>query len=86
MRFIIALCLLLVIAYAYAGPIDEPLNGLFFYAAEGDAKNADGETIELEAKLSCTIGLCIDLCLAYGFRPPFTAQCINPTTCRCIQH
>lgn len=86
MRFIITLCLLLVVAYADAGPIDEPVKGMLFYTAEGYASNGDGETIELEAKLSCTIGLCIDLCLAYGFRPPFTAQCINPTTCRCMQH
>lgn len=85
MRFIIALCFSLVVAYAEAGPIDEPMTGMFLYATEGDVKSADGESVQLESELNCTIGLCIDLCLAYGFRPPFTAQCINPTTCRCTQ-
>lgn len=87
MRFIIVLCcFLLVVAYADADPIEEPMKAMLLYAPEGDVKSEYGESIQLESGLGCVLCQCMEICLAHGFRPPFAAQCINANTCRCNQY
>lgn len=81
MRFIIALCFLLVVAYTDAGSI-----GGIVANGESDTKLDVGKTMELTPEMSCTYALCRDICLRYGFWHPFTARCISSTTCQCIQH
>lgn len=90
MRSFIALCLLLIVACAGATPVESPPTSgvIFAYAETGiEAYNDNAKLFETtDAKMSCSIGWCIDTCWSFGFRPPFTAQCVSASTCRCTQY
>jgi hypothetical protein len=83
MKSIIILGLFAIIACAVA--IDYPTDKVDHYVDEDLAlRNADTKTgtYDLNGKAWCTLGKCVDLCLAWGFRN-FQAWCQNANTCVC---
>jgi len=87
MRFLIALCLLLIAVYVAADPIQaKPTMTLVSKDDQADSLGLTTTDIEGNSKAGCTDNWCFNVCWNLGFRPTFSFGCISASTCRCVQY
>lgn len=85
MRSIIVLCFLVAATAAVAIPFEAQSVDADGNVSHDVEEHAPGEEETLRiGRASCNPGLCLNIC--YGvLRPPFRAQCISASTCRCTK-
>lgn len=81
-----------VIASTTAGKIEEfsDKHIIFYDFANLSVESNENIMFEdfesLKTAECCTVGSCLDTCLALGFKPIFSAECLDCNTCRCTQY